>query len=112
MARKWKEVRGNVREDLVEKYQQESEIEEAAFEMTLAELRRAREFTQVELASVVGVTQAQVSRIERQTDLYLSTLAGYLSAMGGELVILGRFPDKSVRLNIGEMLEDDEKVPA
>jgi predicted transcriptional regulator len=48
----------------------------------LSELRRTVGLTQVELACNLGVGQAQVSKIERQTDMLLSTLASYLDALG------------------------------
>ena len=59
---------------------------------TLAELRRARKLTQEQMASVMHVSQAQVSRVENQTDLYLSTLRTYIEALGGELQIRVTFP--------------------
>lgn len=48
----------------------------------LAGLRRTAGLTQVELAASLGVGQAQVSKIERQSDMLLSTLSGYLTALG------------------------------
>jgi predicted transcriptional regulator len=48
----------------------------------LSEIRRTVGLTQVELAINLGVGQAQVSKIERQTDMLLSTLAAYLDALG------------------------------
>lgn len=59
---------------------------------TLAELRRARKLTQEQMASTMQVSQAQVSRVENQTDLYLSTLRAYIEALGGELQIRVAFP--------------------
>lgn len=50
--------------------------------LDLAEIRRAVGRTQVELAAAMGTTQGQVSRIERQSDLLVSTLREYLSALG------------------------------
>jgi helix-turn-helix protein len=64
---------------------------------SLGELRKARRLTQSQLSVSLGVTQAQVSRIENQTDVYLSTLSGYLHAVGGELEIVGVFPGKDGR---------------
>lgn len=52
--------------------------------MDLAGLRRTAGLTQVELASNLGVGQAQVSKIERQSDMLLSTLSAYLTALGVE----------------------------
>lgn len=73
-------------------------------QIALGDLRRARSLTQTQLASALGVTQAQVSRIEHQTDLFLSTLASYVEAMGGELDLIATFPDQaSVSISIGEL---------
>jgi transcriptional regulator with XRE-family HTH domain len=74
-----------------------------AHERTLTEVRRARALTQVQLAQALGVTQSQVSRIESQGDLFLSTLASYLEAMGGRLELRVVFDDiDPVTLAIGE----------
>lgn len=72
---------------------QELRAELAAYEHTLAGLRQARSLTQMQLAKALGVSQAQVSRIENQADLYLSTLASYVAAMGGELELRAIFGD-------------------
>lgn len=64
-----------------------------AEEMTMRELRKARGITQVEMAKVLGVKQEQVSRIEKRTDLHLSTLKRSIEAMGGELILTAKFPD-------------------
>src|SRR5260370_1199568 len=68
-------------------------------EMALADLRRARTQTQEQLAKTLSVNQAWISRVERQTDMYLSTLRAYVEALGGELEILVRFDECVVRLN-------------
>ena len=64
-----------------------------AEEMTMRELRKARQITQVEMAKTLGVKQEQVSRIEKRTDLHLSTLKRSIEAMGGELTLIAEFPD-------------------
>jgi len=51
-------------------------------EMPLQELRAARELTQQSLAEIMDVSQAEVSKIERRTDVYVSTLARFIEAMG------------------------------
>jgi transcriptional regulator with XRE-family HTH domain len=61
--------------------------------MTMRELRKARNITQVALARALGVKQEQVSRIEKRTDLHLSTLRRSIEAMGGELILTAKFPD-------------------
>ena len=68
-------------------------------EMALDELREAREMTQVHLAKILGVNQAAVSKLERRTDMYVSTLQGFVKAMGGELKITARFPEGTVEIN-------------
>ncbi len=64
-----------------------------AEEMTMRELRKARAITQAELAKTLGVKQEQVSRIERRTDMHISTLRRAIEAMGGELTLTAKFPD-------------------
>lgn len=65
-----------------------------AEEKTLAELRRALEFTQNELSKKLHINQEAVSRLEKRSDLLLSTLKSYIKAMGGELTLTAKFPNK------------------
>jgi transcriptional regulator with XRE-family HTH domain len=70
-------------------------IERRANELaTLKDLRRAVERTQEELAAKLGVGQDTVSRIERRSDILLSTLRRYVEAMGGQLQLVARFPNR------------------
>jgi transcriptional regulator with XRE-family HTH domain len=48
----------------------------------LAEVRRSAGMTQVQLAAALNTSQGQISRIERQSDMLLSTLSAYLTALG------------------------------
>ena len=66
-----------------------------AEEMTLRDLRRALDRTQVHLARELGVKQETVSRLEKRSDMLLSTLRSYVKAMGGELDLVARFPDRA-----------------
>ena len=66
-----------------------------AEELTMRELRKARKITQAALAKRLGIKQEQVSRIERRTDMHLSTLRRTVEAMGGELTLVAKFPDGS-----------------
>ncbi len=61
-------------------------------EMPLQQLRAARELTQQQMATLLDVNQSEVSRIEKRTDMYLSTLASYIKAMGGVLELRAVFP--------------------
>ena len=65
-----------------------------AEEMTLRELRKARKLTQVRMAKALGVTQDSVSRLEKRSDLLLSTLRKTVEAMGGTLSLIAEFPDR------------------
>jgi transcriptional regulator with XRE-family HTH domain len=62
--------------------------------LTLKELRKAKDFTQVQLAETLGIQQATVAKYERQSDLLLSTLSSYVQAMGGSLKLMVEFPGK------------------
>jgi DNA-binding XRE family transcriptional regulator len=73
---------------------QRGERRRAAYGLALSRLRKARALTQTNLALHLGVAQAEVSRIEHQTDMLASTLASYVEAMGGKLSLLVRFPDQ------------------
>jgi transcriptional regulator with XRE-family HTH domain len=66
-----------------------------AEEMTLRELRRARKLTQVRVAKALRISQDGVSRLERRTDLMLSTLRKSVEAMGGSLTLVVEFPDRA-----------------
>ena len=65
-----------------------------AEEMTLRELRQARKLTQVRIAKTLGMTQDSVSRLEKRSDLLLSTLRKTVEAMGGNLTLVAQFPDR------------------
>src|SRR5665811_283783 len=66
-----------------------------AEEMTLRELRHARKLTQVRMAKTLGITQDGVSRLEKRSDLLLSTLRKSVEAMGGKLSLVAEFPDRA-----------------
>ena len=74
-------------------------VQQALAAMPLEEVRRARQMTQVALAQTLGVNQGEVSKIEHRTDVYLSTLAGYVEALGGRLEIRAVFPDREMRIS-------------
>jgi transcriptional regulator with XRE-family HTH domain len=62
--------------------------------LTLKDLRRARQLTQVQLAETLGQKQVSVAKLEKRTDLLLSTLRRYVEAMGGTLDLVVAFPDR------------------
>lgn len=61
--------------------------------MPLQELRHARKLSQEQLAEVLHVKQASISKLERRSDMYISTLRNFIRAMGGELEINAIFPE-------------------
>ena len=65
-----------------------------AEDLSLQELRKAMHRTQVELAKALKVGQDTISRYEQRTDMLLSTLQVYVQAMGGELELIARFPNR------------------
>jgi transcriptional regulator with XRE-family HTH domain len=65
-----------------------------ADEMSLRDLRKARKLTQARVAKVLGVTQDSVSRLEKRSDLLLSTLRKTVKAMGGDVRIVAEFRDR------------------
>jgi transcriptional regulator with XRE-family HTH domain len=75
-------------------------------EMDLAELRRALALTQANLAETMEVQQGEISKIEKRTDLLLSTLRRFLQAMGADLEIRAVFDGRSVKIgNLSSLRE-------
>ncbi len=67
--------------------------------MALQELRQTRDLTQQDLANILEVNQAALSKMENQTDIRVSTLRKLLSAMGGSLKIVAEFPEGEIVIN-------------
>ncbi len=83
-----------------------------AEEMTLRDLRKAMTQTQERVAKRLGIKQENVSRIEQRADLLISTLRGYVEAMGGKLHLVAEFPDRPAIKLSGLATVDREKEPA
>lgn len=82
-----------------------------AEEMALRELRKAHHRTQASMAKKLGITQDGVSRLEKRSDLLLSTLRNYVEAMGGNLRLVAEFPDQPpVMLTGFSDIEDDRSA--
>ena len=83
-----------------------------AEEMSLRDLRKALKQTQVRVARELGIKQENVSRIEKRADLLISTLNGYVEAMGGRLRLVAEFPDRPPVLLTGiGMLDEAGRSP-
>lgn len=79
-----------------------------AEEIALGNLRKARKLTQERLAVLLGVRQDSVSKIERRSDMLLSTFRSYIEAMGGKLRLVVEFPDAVAEVtSLGEPDDDD-----
>lgn len=66
----------------------------AAEEMSLRDLRRAHRLTQARVGRALKIGQDGISRLEQRSDLLISTLRNYVEAMGGDLQLIARFPDR------------------
>jgi transcriptional regulator with XRE-family HTH domain len=110
MAKKFSELYGKMAPERRERV--EKKVAEAIAAMPLDELRTARHITQTHLATLLGVTQASVSKMEKRTDMYVSTLRSFVEAMGGQLEIRAVFPEGTVRVEQFQALEGDDKRAA
>jgi transcriptional regulator with XRE-family HTH domain len=93
--RAWREIRrGDDASPEAEAYR--SAIGDA---LALAEIRARRGLTQVDVARVLRTSQASVSKMERRDDLYLSTLRGFVEALGGRLELAAVFPEGRITIS-------------
>jgi transcriptional regulator with XRE-family HTH domain len=85
--------------------------EEETYLRHLHELRRARQMTQVALAQQLNMVQPSVSRLERQTDMYITTLRRYIEALGGHLEIHAVFDDLDYEIRFDDFETIDRDNP-
>ena len=104
MARKFSELEAKMSAESITR--SDARYRKMIAEMPLHELRRARGLSQEVLAKILQIKQPNVAKLEKRTDIYISTLRSTIEAMGGELDIVARFPDGSVKItnfsSIGE----------
>lgn len=114
MARKFSELT----QDFAPERRQRIEQKKATLreEMSLAEIRQALSLTQSTLAETMDVGQAEISKIESRTDVFISTLRRFINAMGGKLEINAVFPDRTIEIqnfsSFSEETEDCNQPPA
>lgn len=101
MARPWSEIKKRMSTE--QRRQVEDRKKKLLSEIRLAELRKALDKTQHELAEYLGVSQAAISKLEQQPDMLLKTLSKYVESLGGELVVSARFPDGEVQLSLEQV---------
>ena len=97
MSNKFNDLRAGMSQAARERSDAQAKVMLA--EMPLNELRQARGLSQKMLADVLHVQQPSIAKIEKRTDMYLSTLRSHIEAMGGKLDIIARFPDGVVKIN-------------
>ena len=105
MAKKFAELRAKMAPESQARV--EAKAQELLAEMPLNELRQARGLSQKVLAEVLHVQQPSIAKMERRTDMYISTLRSHIEAMGGQLEVIARFPDGSVKISNFSDLEID-----
>lgn len=98
MAHSFKRLSDAAKADPVRRARIEEQKRALRDVLALAQLRESRQMTQRQIAEQLQVSQANISRIEHQDDLYLSTLSEYIEALGGRLEITAVFDDESVSL--------------
>ncbi len=102
MTRSFREYYNGLPE--TDKSEIEKRVQRQLEAMPLAALRRARNTTQKKLAEELHITQASISKMENQTDMYISTARRYVEALGGKLRIVASFPTGEIALrNFGEI---------
>lgn len=68
-------------------------------EIDLQDLRKALDLTQKQLAENLNISQTAISKMESESDMYISTLNKILIGMGGRLKIIAEFPESEVIIN-------------
>jgi predicted transcriptional regulator len=102
---KWADIKARMKPAV--RARVEAEARRLSDELHLSQLRKARGLTQEAIADLLGVSQAEVSKMERRTELYVGTLRKFIEAMNGELVLAARFPDGTeVPITLNEQRED------
>lgn len=96
MARKFRELIEAMPAD--RRARVDAETDRLMAEMRLRDLRNARDLSQADIAQALDSDQGNISRLEQQADMYVSTLRRYLEALGGTLEIVAHFPDRDVRI--------------
>lgn len=88
----------------------QAKTEHLLAEIPFHQLRYARELSQQTLSDGLNVQQLSISKLERRADMYLSTLRSHIQAMGGDLEIVARFPQGTVKISKFSDLENDTEA--
>ena len=119
MAKKFNELIAKMPRESQER--SEAKAKGMIAQMPLDELREAMRLTQEALAESLDINQAAVSKMERRSDMYVSTLRKIVEAMGGRLEIIAVMPNGRVEINqfrkirngkAGKAQRETERIPA
>lgn len=105
MSRKFSALSAPVKDDPAQRLRIDQQKRAIVTALALGQLRESRAVTQRALAETLDVSQANISRIEHEEDLYISTLRSYIEALGGRLELRAVFEDGSIDIAAASMYE-------
>jgi transcriptional regulator with XRE-family HTH domain len=112
MAKTLSEMMKGLPKERRERIEAEAALETAEVK-TLRDMRKVFRLSQEDLAKVLDMEQESISRIERRTDLLLSTMRKYVEAMGGDLKLIAEFPNRpAIQIDTFMLLRADGTSPA
>ena len=76
----------------------------------LAALRRRKGLTQHDVAVRLGISQSDVSKLERRSDIRISTLRAYITATGGDVSIIAHYPGEDCRRRLGLSVAPNDRT--
>jgi hypothetical protein len=106
MARKFAGLEAKMSAEAITR--SDARYREMLAEMPLHELRRARGVSQEMLAKLLHIKQPNIAKLEKRTDMCISTLRATIEAMGGTLDIVARFPDGTVKITNFSSIDEGE----
>ena len=106
MAKKFKDLTKDFSDERMKRV--EAKTKEILRSIDLQELRKAKELTQLELADTLNISQEAVSKMESNSDMFISTLSRFIDAMGGHLRIVAEFPDREIEITQFKEIEESD----
>jgi transcriptional regulator with XRE-family HTH domain len=108
MANNFSKLREKMSPEVQERV--ESRTKNELIKMRLDELRKVRGLSQKELSVLLHVQQPAVAKLEKRTDMYISSLRNHIEALGGKLEIVAKFPDGSIQIDNFSDLNNNTSV--
>lgn len=106
MAKKFKDLTKDFSDERMKRV--EAKTKAILRSIDLQELRKAKELTQLELAETLNISQEAVSKMESNSDMFISTLSRFIDAMGGHLRIVAEFPDREIEITQFKEIEESD----